>query len=356
LLQLPEDRQPVPQEIWEWLSSNPKPRSFEPGGTPPWKSEATTLPLYLTPILSTEKAEPVGGIYLALERLYFEETMMDLGPALQVLAAQIASALHQAEVQARTLAHQKTIQELDFAWQIQASFLPDTLPQVDGWQLAATLNPCRETSGDFYDVIALPNGRLGILIADVADKGLGAALFMALSRTLIRTYAFENPTRPEIVLRATNQRILTDTRNDMFVTVFYGVLDPDTGRLDYANAGHNPPYLFKARSNDGSQFSAVPQVLPSTGMPLGILEDAAWEAKSIDLGPGDTLVMYTDGVTEAQNRQDEFFGDQRLLAVTERNLNASASAIQDAVLEAVEQFSVAGTHYDDETLMIIKRP
>ncbi len=357
LLQLPDDRPSVEEEIWDWLMSNPKARSFSPGETPPWMDEATTLPLYLTPILSTEEGRPSGGIYLALERLYFEETEMDLGPALQVLAAQIASALYQADIQAQTLDHQRTVQELDFAWQIQASFLPDTLPQVDGWQLAATLNPCKETSGDFFDVLALPNGRLGILIADVADKGLGAALYMALSRTLIRTYALEHQTRPELVLRAANQRILTDTHSDMFVTVFYGILDLVSGHLEYANAGHNPPYLFKSPS---SRVSKTPQGLPSTGMPLGILKDASWEAKGVDLDHGDTLVLYTDGVTEAQNPQDEFFGDQRLLAVSERNLHAPAAAIQDAILAAVEQFSTAGEDADrprgdDETLVIIKR-
>jgi serine phosphatase RsbU (regulator of sigma subunit) len=286
---------------------------------------------------------------------------MDLGPALQVLAAQIASALFQADIQAQTLAHQRTVQELDFAWQIQASFLPDTLPQVDGWQLAATLNPCKETSGDFFDVLALSNGRLGILIADVADKGLGAALFMAFSRTLIRTYAFEYQTRPEMVLRATNQRILTDTHNDMFVTVFYGILDPGSGHLVYANAGHNPPFLLKAPS---AKVSNSAQGLSSTGIPLGIVEDASWEAKSVDLDHGDALVMYTDGITEAQNPRDEFFGDQRLLAAAEKNLHAAAAAIQDGILAAVEQFSAAGASAesaiglprgDDETLMIIKR-
>ena len=364
LLQLPEDRPPVEDDVWEWLLANPEARSFSPGETPPWMDEATTLPLYLTPILSTEESRPLGGIYLALERLYFEETEMDLGPALQVLAAQIASALYQADTQAQTLAHQRTVQELDFAWQIQSSFLPDTLPQVDGWQLVATLNPCKETSGDFFDVLALPNGRLGILIADVADKGLGAALFMAFSRTLIRTYAFEYQTRPDKVLQATNQRILTDTHNDMFVTVFYGILDPGSGELVYANAGHNPPFLIKPPP---AQAANAVQGLRSTGIPLGILEDAAWEAKSVDLDYGDTLFMYTDGVTEAQNPQGEFFGDQRLLAAAAENLLAPAAAIQDGILAAVEQFCNAAAYPDpglslpnepggdDETLMIIKR-
>ena len=247
------------------------------------------------------------------------------------------------------------VQELDFAWQIQASFLPTTLPQIEGWQLAATLNPCRETSGDFYDVISLPNGRLGLLIADVTDKGMGAALFMALSRTLIRTYAFEYQNRPELVLQSTNKRILSDTHSDMFVTVFYGILDLDSGQLTYANAGHNPPYLFKAQSSDTCQESVRSQGLRNTGMPLGVLEEACWEARSIGLDNGDTLLMYTDGVTEAQNLQDEFFGDYRLIEATQNNLSASASTIQDAVLAAVERFSDTGAQCDDETLVIVKR-
>jgi serine phosphatase RsbU (regulator of sigma subunit) len=354
-IQLPESRLPVEQEIWEWLQANPEPHSFGPGQTLPWTEEVTTLPLYLSPILSAEESQPLGGIFLALERMYFEETMMDLGPALQVLADQIATALHQADVQAQTLAHQRTVQELDFAWQIQSSFLPDSLPQVAGWQLAAALKPCKETSGDFYDVISLPNGRLAVLVADVADKGMGAALFMALSRTLIRSYALEHQTRPDLVLQAANRRILTDTRNDMFVTVFFAIFDPASGRLTYANAGHNPPYLFKAPDSARSLEPTAPQALPSTGMPLGILEEASWEVGSIDLDLGDTLVMYTDGITEAQNAREAFFGEQGLLQAAQENLSASAPAIVDAVLAAVGRFSSTAAYCDDETLLVVKR-
>jgi serine phosphatase RsbU (regulator of sigma subunit) len=367
LLRLPQDRPPIAEAIWSWWQPDPHPAHFEPGERLPWAEQPAIYHVVITPILSTQEAEPLGGICLILESMYFEDIVTDLQPALQVLAEQIASALHRAEVYAQTLAHQKMTQELAFAWQIQASFLPDTLPQIEGWQLAATLKPCQETSGDFYDVIPLPNGSLALLVADVADKGMGAALFMALTRTLIRTYAVEHPTRPDLVLDAVNQRILADAHNKMFVTVFYGILDPATGRLVYANAGHNPPYLLKRQNS--SKLSSLPksqslpkpkdtpepQGLRNTGMPLGILEEASWEAKTVELAPGAVLILYTDGITEAPNRQEELFGDQRLLVAAQANLEAPIQTIQDSILMAVDQFSKETSRCDDVTLMVLKR-
>ncbi len=366
LLQLPQDIPSIAEAVWSWWTPNPQPVHFILGDKLPWSGEPSIYPVVITPILSTQEAEPLGGICLVLESIHFEDIVTDLRPALQVLAEQIASSLHRIEVYAQTLANQKMSQELAFAWQIQASFLPETLPQIEGWQLTAVLKPCQETSGDFYDVMQLPNGCLGLVIADVTDKGMGAALFMALSQTLIRTYAREYLTQPDLVLAATNQRILADTHNKMFVTVFYGILDPVSGRLIYANAGHNPPYLFKAKTPSKlslpklnslgmPQDLAEPQGLRNTGMPLGIFEEASWKAKTVELGSGDMLILYTDGITEAHNRQEELFGDQRLLMTAQANLEAPIQTIQDSILARVDQFSDEVLQCDDVTLMVLKR-
>ena len=248
----------------------------------------------------------------------------------------------------KQLAQDSVSRELALAGQIQANFLPDTLPEVPGWQLAAMLEPARETSGDFYDVIPLRSGQLGILIADVADKGMGASLFMALSRTLIRTYAVEHETEPGA--RCSPRPItgsLADTRAGLFVTVFYGVLDPTSGELTYSNARHNPPYLLSAR--DGN----IIQELDRTGVPLGILDGLTWEQRVVRLAPNDVLLLYTDGITEAQNAQEAFFDEESLREVVRANLGRSARDIQDSVIEEVGAFVGDAPQSDDITLMVV---
>ncbi len=248
-------------------------------------------------------------------------------------------------------ANKKFAEELALAGEIQASFLPSELPDIPGWQLTAMLNPARETSGDFYDLIPLPEGRCGILVADVTDKGTAAALYMALSLTLIRTYALGHDAGPDLVFSAAHRRILTDTQTSQFVTVFYGVLDPATGALTYCNAGHNPPYLLSANNR------AAVRELENTGPPLGLrmFKDLTWERRDVQLAPGDVLVLYTDGITEAQDHQEELFDEERLLEVIQANLGRSAQDIQDAILEEVHDFMGEAPQFDDITLMVLVR-
>jgi len=248
-----------------------------------------------------------------------------------------------------TVAHDKVTQELEQAGRIQSSFLPEEIPVIPGWEISAILQPARETSGDFYDFIQLPGNRLGMVVADVADKGIGAALYMTTCRTLIRTFAGEHPDKPELVLSKANNRILADTHGGLFITVFYAVLDPTNGVMNYCNAGHNPPFVFSPEQ------AGTHQGLSRTGMPLGIIDDTNWEQGKVTFDPGQLLVAYTDGITEAQNEKDEFYEEKRLVEVVKSKFGQPVKAVQDAVLKDIQEFSRKQPQFDDMTLMVVKR-
>jgi sigma-B regulation protein RsbU (phosphoserine phosphatase) len=266
-----------------------------------------------------------------------------------LLRARIGACLEKKRLRDQEVQHLRRInEELALAWQVQSGFLPAALPNLPGWQFAATLEPSRETSGDFYDLIMLPNGHLGILVADVVDKGMGAALLMVLSRTLIRGFALQFLTRPEVVLAATNRRILQDINTHQFVTIFYGILNPTSGKLVYCNAGHNPPYLLP-----GSAGTAI-QALGATGMPVGI-EATRWGRKSVQLAAGDLLLLYTDGLTEAQNAQQEFFGEERVRQFVQSHRGCSALDVEEALMDQVHRFMGRTPRADDITVAVVAR-
>jgi serine phosphatase RsbU (regulator of sigma subunit)/HAMP domain-containing protein len=259
-------------------------------------------------------------------------------------------------------AHERITQELAVAWRIQKELLPDHVPQPPGWQVTATLEPAKQTSGDFYDFIPFSDGRLGFMVADVTDKGVGAALYMALSRTLLRAYAVEHEEQPELAFGAAHRRILADTNTSQFVTVFFGVLDLATGTLTYSNAGHNPPFLL-SQNGGGAGGAAGIQELENTGPPIGLrmFDDITWERKAVQLDPGDVLVLYSDGITEAEASEDDFFEEERLIEVVQAKLRPaaapgpSAEGIQDAIISEVRRFVGAAPQSDDMTLMVLVR-
>jgi serine phosphatase RsbU (regulator of sigma subunit) len=238
---------------------------------------------------------------------------------------------------------------------MQASLLPSTPPDLPGWQLEATLRPARETSGDFYDFIPLPGERMGIVIADVADKGMSAALYMALTRTLIRTYAVGYPERPDLALQAANDRILADTRADLFVTVFYGILDPAGGTLTYCNAGHHPPYWLASESRPGSRKQEPIQLLPGRGIALGVVKDPGWGYSTIKLNLGEALLLYTDGVIDAHDPALAPFGSERILEAALSNLDQPAKNLMEDLLSRLQQFTEDQPQFDDITLMAVRR-
>lgn len=255
--------------------------------------------------------------------------------------------LHQARL-VQDQDHAQVVREMANAGRVQESFLPKALPEVPGWDLAAMLDPARQTSGDFYDFIPLPDGRLAFLVADVADKGAGAALFMALTRSLLRTYAAAYPDDPARVLHETNQRLLADSSRALFVTLFYGVLEVGAGRLLYCNAGHNPPYHVPAGAG-------ALRPLALTGIPLGVEPEASWQSGALELQPGDLLALYTDGVTEAQDEGGAFYGEARLEASLQRSRGAGAQAVLQGAAEDLQRFVGAASQADDITLVVLRR-
>lgn len=352
----PPEFPPLDEAIWTWAQTIDRPFIFPPNSRLPWGGPPNMRSLLIVPIAQAETNETMGGIIVA--RRSYRGPIEEVLPAAQSLAALIASTVHNAATYLETLELERSAQELAIGGKIQASFLPDKPPVIDGWDLSAVLEPARETSGDFFDMIHLWDGRLGVLVADVADKGVGAALYMALARTLLRTFAIEYSTRhpdnyayhPERVLNTVNQRVTDDTHSDMFVTLFFGIVDPATHSLTYANAGHNPPLLF--RREDG-QVRA--RRLARTGLPVGLFKDQTWERGSVQLEEGDVLVLYTDGLTEAQTVDFEPFGEDRLCEVVLAYFEEPAETIQRAVVGAVRDFVAGAPQHDDLTLLVVRR-
>ncbi len=294
------------------------------------------------PILVKERL--IGLVYVD-NRLHvgiFNEHHRDL---LAAFASQAGTAIENARLYQVAVEKGRMEKELQMAKEIQRSWLPRTLPTVPGYELAADWRSAREVAGDFYDCFALSDEDWGVVIADVSDKGAPAALFMAVTRSLLRSAALIAPT-PQAALQHTNLSILKDTDTGMFVTVYYTVLHPG-GRITTVNAGHNLPLLYSTRRR-------AYRFLPRGGHPLGWFEDLALHAQTYRLEPDDVLVLYTDGLTEAENVQHEPFGAERLVEVVAACADRSATDILNAIIEAVQDFMGEAPPFDDMTLVVVR--
>jgi sigma-B regulation protein RsbU (phosphoserine phosphatase) len=263
---------------------------------------------------------------------------------LSAVGAQASIALERAQLyEAAQTQRLRLEEELAMARAVQASLLPAALPQVPGFTLAAEWRAAREMAGDFYNVIPLPAGCWGLAIADVSDKGAPAALYMAMVHSLIQSAADRAP-GPAALLAEVNRTLCQRDFADMFVTVFYAVLEPRSRTLTYALAGHNPPLLRQA---DGSV-----QPLPRGGVALGVLAEARFVDRALGLPPGTMLVAYTDGVTEARNAQDEEYGLPRLRAALAA-APADAGPLLDHLREELAAFAGPAMQSDDVTLLVL---
>ena len=279
---------------------------------------------------------------------------------LQTLAASMSVALENARLWDQEKLYRKALErEFEIGREIQAGFLPDSLPQPSGWEIAASLKSAREVAGDFYDAFELPEGTLGLVIADVCDKGLGAALFMTLFRSLIRAGssmdAFTHPGATGTV--STSQRLMnavsftnnyvaeTHGKTSMFATIFFGILDTRTGVLAYVNGGHVLPLVI---NRDG-----VREILKRTGPAVGVVPDADFAISEVAIEQGDTLFAYTDGLTEAANAAGEYFSEKGLIPLLAGT--RPLASLLEQVQEMVEDYSTGTQQVDDITMLAVRR-
>jgi len=290
--------------------------------------------------------ELVGTLNLG-SRLSDQQYSTDDRRLLDGLAAQAAPALQVAELvqkqAAEARSRERIEQELKVAQLIQQNFLPRVLPDLPGWEVAAYYQPAREVGGDFYDLFELPDGRVAVVIGDVTDKGVPAAMVMAAARSLLRASG-QRVVSPGEVLQRVNDLLCPDIPDKMFVTCLYAVVDPATGHVRYANAGHNLPYV---RTADGSTE------LRAKGMPLGLLPGMSYEEHEAVMSPGDGLLLYSDGVTEAHGPEREMFGTPRLV---EHVADPASGDLIDGLLTRLQRFTGADWEQEDDiTLVTLRR-
>ena len=289
--------------------------------------------------------------------------------------AQLSKSVDETESKARLVAYDR---ELQIARAIQVGFLPDSLPQPEGWQLSVRFKPARKVAGDFYDAFELANGRrIAFIVADVCDKGVGSALFMALIRSLLRhtaeysglqslvaagqgigpADAAGHPVGPVSVIgatpmlnavRSTNGYLTRNhSRQGYFATMFFGVLDPANGKLIYINGGHNPPLLTQ-------RGDAMPLRLKLTGPAVGVIPDCSYEVGQAWIEKDETLFMYTDGVPEARNSDGEFFGEGRMSGIVHKNKKSGAGMLHH-LDEELRGYVGSAEQFDDITMLAIHR-
>jgi serine phosphatase RsbU (regulator of sigma subunit)/anti-sigma regulatory factor (Ser/Thr protein kinase) len=289
------------------------------------------------------QGELIGVLNLG-PRLSEQDYSSDDRRLLDKLAAQAAPALRVAQLvreqKAEAATRQRFEQELEVARLIQQNFLPRELPDLPGWQIAAYYRPAREVGGDFYDVIPLPDGRVAFVVGDVTDKGVPAALVMSATRSVLRASA-QRLIEPGVVLERVNEHLCPDMPEKMFVTCLYGVLDPGTGHLRFANAGHDLPYVKTA---DGVVE------LRARGMPLGLMPGMDYEEKEATLEPGDSVLLHSDGVVEAHDPERDMFGFPRLKETMARGVGGQE--LIDRVLGDLEAFTGSDAEQEDDITMV----
>lgn len=277
---------------------------------------------------------------------YFPKPIIDPDEMLMKLAKAMELQRLKEENQ---LFHQRLEMELDVARKIQQILLPQRIPSIAGVDVSTFSQPAKQVGGDYHDLIELPSGGLGIAIGDVSGKGMPAALLMANAQASLRRYSESAYSPKEIISRINNSLcpICQYIEEHRFITLFYGVLDPESKTLIYSNAGHNYPFVF-------GENGGVCEQLKSGGLPCGIIEDTSYNEAQVQLRPGDIVVFYTDGITEASNSDEAMFGEERLKNIILKNLQLDSANLIAEVHAELIKFAGNSPQYDDLTLMVLK--
>jgi serine phosphatase RsbU (regulator of sigma subunit) len=263
------------------------------------------------------------------------------------IAQQVSLAIQNDQLNKEMLDRHRLEREFQLARDIQQTFLPSDVPEIPGWEMDVHWETARQVGGDFYDYFLLPNGCLAFVIADVSDKGLAAALYMTVTRTLLRAAARES-TSPAETLQHVNDLLLMNSQRGFFVTAFYGILNLHDGSLTYTIAGHNPPILARSQANEVVEFE-------KGGIALGAMTEIHLDEEYVQLEPGDCLLLYTDGVTEAFNIQDQMYGMDRLLQTLNKIIGEPASIVLETLEADLESFRGEAPLSDDTTILAICR-
>ena len=300
-----------------------------------------TRSLMAVPLVVNNRA--IGVIEVFNKTGGFAEADLNL---LTTIASSAAIAIENARLYEVAVEKGRLERELQMARRVQNSLMPRYIPQIDGWELAAYWQPAREVGGDYYDIFP-DQGGYGLVIADVTDKGMPAALFMAFTRSIIRA-SMDRTQIPSEGIRHANRLICAESVGGLYVSLFFAELHPASGEVYYVNAGHNPPLFY-------GQNPEQLNLLATTGYQLGMEAEGAYDQQTITLSPGDFIFLYTDGVIDALNPQGEVFGMERLQKIILSNRMESANGLINSIKGAIDGFTLSTSPFDDITFIVAKR-
>ncbi len=340
----------VSRSVVERVAANGQPTLTSDAQTDSWLGGRTSVRILgLRAILCVPlqlKGNTIGVIYVdnRLQVGIFSPQDLEL---LTGIASSAAIAIENARLYAIAVDRGRLERELQMAREVQNNLIPRQTPALPGWDFAAAWRPAREVSGDFYDFVPLDGGRLGVVIADVTDKGMPAALFMAHTRSVLRASITSRPTAAD-ALTAANRLVTADSANGMFVTLCYAEIGSGSGQVTWVNAGHNPPVLYHARQRGFTE-------LGRHGLPLGIDGEARYSQGTESLEAGDFIVLYTDGLTEGLDSTGDEFGVERTRQAVRSLADATAGEILTGLMESHAAFLRTTAPSDDVTVVVLRR-